>query len=139
VRRLRREGAFGLLYGNGGHCTHNHALVLSKQPVEGVTFPQDFHFQELADARRGPVPEIGDAYAGPATLETYTVIYDRDGSPTHGIVLARAPDGSRIAAQVDGTDEAGIAFLTDGRAEPVGSQGRTKRIGDTLHWQGNPA
>lgn len=135
VRKLRQYGQFGLLYGNGGHCTHNHALVLSRRPVRGVSFPQDYHFQDDADAIRGPIPRTGDRYEGPATIETYTVYYDRSGAPQHGVVLARNPAGDRVIARIDGGDEAGIAFLTSGAFEPVGSPGRTIRRSEVLYWQ----
>lgn len=137
VRALRRGGKFGLLYGNGGHCTHNHALVLAAHPVSGVSFPQDYHFQHLADARRHPIPELGDQYEGPVSVETYTVFYGRDGLPTYGVVLARAPGGGRVVARVDAEDEAGIAFLTNGATEPVGSSGRTEKVGELLHFRRN--
>jgi acetyl-CoA C-acetyltransferase len=135
VRELRQHGEFGLLYGNGGHCTHNHAIVLARHAIPGVAFPQDYHFQALADMRRGPVPELGDDYEGPVTVETYTVFYGRDGTPTHGVVLARASTGGRVVALIDPADWAGIAFLTDGAAEPVGSVGRTEREGEMLHFR----
>ena len=135
VRNLRRGGEFGLLYGNGGHCTHNHAIALARHPVAGVSFPQDYHFQALADAERGPIPALTDRYEGAATIETYTVFYGRDGEPQHGVVLARNPAGERVIARVDADDEAGIAFLTDGAVEPVGARGHTVRRGDALHWQ----
>jgi acetyl-CoA C-acetyltransferase len=138
VRALRSGGEYGLLYGNGGHCTHNHAIVLARQSVAGVAFPQDYHFQDEADACRNPIPDFGDEYEGPVTVETYTVFYGRDGAPTHGVVLARTPDNGRVAAHVDGTDRAAIAFLTDGVCEPVGAQGRTERDGEMLHFRPEP-
>ncbi len=134
VRAMRKGGEFGLLYGNGGHCTHNHAIVLASHPLSGVTLPQDYHFQSLADDRRGPIPKLTDEYEGPATIETYTVFYDRFGSPTHGVVLARNPAGERVISRIDAEDQAGIAFLTDGKVEPVGTAGQTVRRGEMLHW-----
>ena len=134
VRTMRKRGDWGLLYGNGGHCTHNHAIVLARHALPDTTLPQDYHVQELADARRGPIPALTDDYAGPATLETYTVFYDRHGHPTHGVILARNPAGDRVIARIDGDEEAGIAFLTDGASEPVGTPGHTVRRKDALHW-----
>ena len=134
VRALRKGGEYGLLYGNGGHCTHNHAIVLARHPVAGVNLPQDYHFQAEADARRGSIPPLTDTYEGPAVIETYTVFYGRDGAPSHGVVLARNPAGDRVIARIDAGDEAGIAFLTNGATEPVGTSGTTMRRGDALHW-----
>lgn len=135
VRKLRKEGEYGLLYGNGGHCTHNHALLLSAHPVEGVSFPQDYHVQAEADARRGRVPLATDEYEGPATLETFTVLYGRDSAPTHGVVIARNPAGERVVSRVEGDDEAAIAFLTDDAVEPVGTADHTVRQGEMLYWK----
>jgi hypothetical protein len=50
-------------------------------------------------------------------------------------VVSRAPDGSRVYAKVDPAAAEVIDFLTNGRAEPVGSAGVTARSGDALHWR----
>ena len=134
VRNLRAGGQYGLLYGNGGHCTHNHAIVLSRHPIAGANLPQDYHFQAEADARRGVIPPLTDAYEGPAVIETYTVFYGRSGEPTHGVVLARNPAGERVICRIDAEDAAGIALLTSGAVEPVGQSGSTVRRGEALHW-----
>jgi acetyl-CoA C-acetyltransferase len=123
VERLRRDGRYGLLFGNGGYATSNHSIVLSRTPRPAGTFPQDFDCQAEADAQRGPIPPLDEAYAGPGRIETYTVFYDRDGSPRAGVVVARNPAGVRFLAKVPGEDAAAIEFLTDGRAEPVGTDG----------------
>ena len=124
-----------MLFANGGHCTHNHTIVISRNPPREGMFPQDFDFQAEADAARGPVPPLGDSYEGTVTVETYTVIYARSGEPDYGVVISRAPDGSRVIAKVARDDAATIAFLTDGAVEPVGSSGITVRQGDTLFWR----
>ena len=135
VRKLRKEGEYGLLYGNGGSSSHNHALILATRPVAGVSFPQDYHVQAEADGLRGPIPPAGDDYEGPAVLETYTVFFGRDGAPTHGVVIARAADGARLLSRIDGDDEESITFLTNGAVEPVGSAGHTVRQGEMLYWR----
>ncbi|MCR2833063.1 acetyl-CoA acetyltransferase [Parerythrobacter lacustris] len=126
VEALRRGGGKGLLFANGGYATHNHAVLLSSQPL-GLAFPQDFDRQAMADAARGEVPEIAEDYAGPATIESYTVHYDRDGSPRSGVIVARTPEGGRTLAAVRPGDGATIAFLTDGQREPVGTAGTIVR------------
>lgn len=135
VRSLRSSGKFGLLYGNGGHCTHNHAIVLARNPIEGVDFPQNYHVQALADALREPIPAINDAYQGPAVIETYTVFYKRDGTADYATVIGRNTVGERVLARINGSDDNGIRFLSSGDSEPVGSHGETILKGDTLHWQ----
>ncbi len=134
VRKLRSDGRIGFLFGNGGFCEHNHCIVLSRDALPGVVFPQDYDAQALADARRGPIPELTDEREGNFPVESYTVLYDRDGGPRHGVVLSRGPDGERIIAKVLPGDARSLAFLTDGAAEPVGQSGHNLRSGDTLIW-----
>jgi acetyl-CoA C-acetyltransferase len=123
VLKLREEGRFGLLFANGGFATHNHTIVIGREPILAAAFPHDFHFQDEADVDRGAVPAIVEDYEGPATIETYTVLYERDGSAKWGVIVARTSDGARTLAKVPSDDQSGIAFLTDGQAEPVGSAG----------------
>jgi acetyl-CoA C-acetyltransferase len=96
--------------------------VLTGGANPAAAFPQDFDYQAEADAKRGPAPSLDETYAGLGAIETYTVFYDRAGEATFGLVVGRTPDGeSRFLAKV--TDEAGLTFLTDGTAEPVGTKG----------------
>lgn len=127
------EGRRGLLFANGGFATHNHAIVLSTEPLPGAGAPHDHDCQAEADAARGPVPALLKDYAGPATIESYTVFYARDGAPRGGVVVARTPEGGRTLAKVD--DAATIAFLTDGAAEPVGTGGTVVQEGDLSVWR----
>ncbi len=124
VDRLRvGDGQIGLLFGNGGFATYNHSIVLSRKPLPGVSFPHDFNCQAQADARRGPVPVVDEDYAGPGIIESYTVFYDRAGAPSAGVVVARNPAGDRFLARVPGDDVAGIDFLTNAHADPIGTAG----------------
>ena len=134
VTALRGSGRHGLLFANGGLATHNHSIVLGRRPFAADIFPQDFNFQAEADALRGPAPPIQEDYLGPATVETYTVLYHRDGSVRHGAVIGRAPNGARFIAKVSAADSAAIHWLTSGEQEPVGMPGTAVKgaDGDTL-------
>jgi len=134
VRLLRKHGHYGFLFANGGHCSHNHSIVLMREPPEENPFPQDYHYQEEADSKRRPIPPLTDSYEGKAPVETYTVIYNRNGEPDYGVVLSRTRLGDRIIARVQPDDARSIAFLTDGTAEPVGYEGVHRRDGDMLVW-----
>jgi acetyl-CoA C-acetyltransferase len=123
VDKIRRGAKKGLIYANGGYATHNHAIVLSRTPPGPGAFPQNYDYQAEADHLRRPVPEFIEHYTGPGAIETYTVIYDRQGSAAFGIVIARTPDGKRFICRVPGEDGAGIEFLTSGKIEPVGTRG----------------
>jgi len=129
------EDAKGLLFANGGFATHNHAIVLATAPLPGAGEAHAFDCQAEADAARGAVPELVKDYAGPATIETYTVFYARDGVAKAGVIVARTPDGGRTLARVLGEDAGGLAFLTDGVAEPVGRAGVVVAAGDERVWR----
>ena len=136
VERLRAKPGTGLLFANGGYATHNHTIVLTSQPNPQVSFPQRFDYQAEADAARGAVPGLDKDYNGPATTEIYTVHYGRQGEPKLGTVVARTPQGKRTLAAVLPTDEATIAFLTDGRVEPVGTSGEVvSGDGELREWR----
>ncbi|MNE86845.1 acetyl-CoA acetyltransferase [compost metagenome] len=92
--------------------------------------------QAAADARRGPVPPFIERYDGAAAVETFTVVYGRDGLPTHGIVIARTPAGERLMARVEPDDTATLAVLTDLDHSPVGRTGRVTAGRDAaLRWR----
>lgn len=124
VGQLRKEGRTGFLFANGGFATDNHCIVLSSKSLDAASFPQSFDYQAEADEKRGPVPPLDETYEGGATIESYTVFYDRSGTANAGVVIARTPSGARTLAHIDAEDEAMVQFLTDGKVEPVGAQGR---------------
>ena len=135
VQKLRAKvvsggGTNGFLFANGGFATDNHCIVLSNRPVRAASFPQDFDYQAEADAARGGIPPLDENYAGAAEIESYTVFFNRDGGARAGVVVARTPTGARTLAHIDVTDAALLAFLTDGKAEPVGSAGTVEPRGE---------
>ena len=87
------------------------------------TPPQSFEHQAEADAARGPVPSFVEDFTGPGRIETYTVLYERDGSPRFGSIVGRGASGERFLAKVPAQDTSGIDFLCDGKQEPVGTEG----------------
>ena len=88
VRKLRGGAKLGLLYGQGGFVTKHHALVLSRQaPHEALA--QDTSVQAEADRNRGAVPEFVTEASGKGTVESFTVIYGRNGEVEHGVVMLR--------------------------------------------------
>lgn len=135
VDKLRRDPGTALLFANGGYATHNHGIVISSTPLPEAVFPHDFDCNVAAKALRGPVPDVDAGYEGPATIETYTLFYKRDGSVRVGTVVGLTPEGKRLLATVPAQDEAMIDFLTNGKTEPVGSPGQVRRRDDgMLQW-----
>lgn len=136
VRRLREQpGAAGLLYGQGEYVTKHHALVVSTRPSAQGELAETYSVQDPADAARGPVPEFLLDYAGPATVETFTLICERSGQPEFGTVIGRTPQGQRLMARVPADDTATLARLTDLDRQPVGSAGQVSRLdAKRLRW-----
>ncbi len=126
VRMLRAHaGEIGLLYGQGGYVNKHQTLVVSTAPPP-APLSLDSSAQDAADAARAPVPPLAPSYSGPATIETYTVTYARDGEPLQGVVIARAPTGDRVMARVPASDAAGIARLTALDRSAVGTAGQVR-------------
>jgi acetyl-CoA C-acetyltransferase len=135
VEKLRDHGTNGFIFANGGFAAHNHSIVLTRRKPPAGTFPQSYDFQARADALRGEIPVLDETYAGPGIIEAYTVPYDRKGAPRFGTIVARAPSGARFLALVPKEDEAGIAFLTSGAIEPVGTAGNAVWQDGRAVWQ----
>jgi len=126
VRALRAApDELGLLYGQGGYVNKHHALLISRQAAP-TAMATDYSVQDRADTERGPVPELVEQYAGPATVETYTVLYGRDGAPLHGIVVALTPEGRRVMAKVMVDDESSMAALLSTERSAIGSHGHVR-------------
>lgn len=132
VDQLRAQPGTGLLFANGGFATHNHSIVVSSQPVAAASFPKSYDFQAEADELRGAIPEQDRTYAGPATLETYTVFHGRDGQPKSGVVVALTPEGKRTLGHVPGNDAGTLARLMAADGDPIGAAG-TITAGDPLN------
>lgn len=119
VRQLRAgAGATGLLYGQGGHMSTHHALVLGAKPSPGDFLTEDY--QAKVERKAGPTVELD--YRGPAEIETFTILYDRAGAATHGAIVARTPGGARTIARVEPQADV-IARLEDPVRSPVGERG----------------
>ncbi|WP_165188538.1 acetyl-CoA acetyltransferase [Caulobacter soli] len=137
IRRLRDGGGTGLLYGQGEFVTKHHGLVLADRPApEGGSTFEDVSVQATADTRRGLVPAFVEDATGQAVLETHTVLYDRDGAPTHGVAIVRTSDGSRALARVPADDADTVAALTDPEAFAIGRVGPLRAGADgVLDWR----
>lgn len=135
VDALRVRGTHGLLFGNGGFATTNHAIVVSRDPAVAQTESHDFNVQAQADIGRGAAPTLIEDYAGEGAIETYTVFYDRAGAPRVGVIIGRTPSDARFLARVNGDDAETIAFLTSGAHEPVGARGLAALDGNMSVWR----
>lgn len=93
VLRLRaRPGAKGLVWGNGGHATkHSFGLYSTEAPDRWQHADVQDEVDRLPTRTLAPVAEA----AGPATIEAYTVMHDRDGNPERVAAACLLADGRR--------------------------------------------
>jgi acetyl-CoA C-acetyltransferase len=87
-RLIADPGSYGLCTANGGLLTRQAVGVYSTAPPGSVPVAPSVWQGTRA---RTAVPD----YEGPAALETYTVMHDREGAPTVAYLACLTPDGSR--------------------------------------------
>src|ERR1700676_5562886 len=135
VRKLRSGAKLGLLYGQGGFVTKHHALVLSRQAPRGA-LAQDTSVQAEADRHRRAVPEFVTEAGGTGSVESFTVIYGRNGEVEHGVVMLRTQDDARALARVPASDRPTLSHLLNMDRTPVGSRGDIVTAADgVLEWR----
>lgn len=131
VRRVRDGAKLGLLYGQGGFVTKHHALVLSPdKPAEALS--ETTSVQAIADKDRGTAPTFNPEAAGKAKVESFTVIYDRDGEVKHGVVILRNDANERTLARVPANDKTTLARLLDLDRSPIGTVGAISKAADGM-------
>lgn len=111
VEMLRATpGQRAFLTGNGGYFSKHSAVVLAGEPNPGgfrSSRPQ-------ADVDALPARPVPTERADEATLETYTVVYDREMQPSRAILACLDDEGRRHWA--DETDRSTIADLLESDA-----------------------
>jgi acetyl-CoA C-acetyltransferase len=119
--RLRaKPGTLGLVTALGWYLTKHAIGVYGAAPPPRPWAPLDTpSLQRQLDAE--PAPVLVPAPDGAGTIETYTVVYDRDGVPVRGIVVGRLDDGRRFLANTP-ADRALLEALTE--EEAIGRRGR---------------
>src|SRR6202790_4236629 len=135
VRKLRSGAKLGLLYGQGGFVTKHHAMVLSREAARGP-LAQDTSVQAEADRHRRAVPEFVTEAGGTGAVESFTVIYGRNGEVEHGVVMLRTQDDTRALARVPASDRPTLSHLLNMDRKPVGSRGDiVTAAGGVLEWR----
>ncbi len=130
AEKLRSDrGSIGIVTGNGWYLTKHSAGVYSSGPPRGdwTRTPPKLD-QATVDAQ--PHPPFTDSPEGEATVETYTVLFDREGAPERGIVIGRLPDGARFIANTP-AERRTLESMT--KHEMVGVKGRVSAAADGLN------
>jgi len=92
-----RPGTIGLITGLGWYVTKHAVGIYSTTPNERPWAREAprIHQEELD---RMPHPELVPHASGRGLIEAYSVLHDRDGQPTVGVVIGRFEDGRRFLA-----------------------------------------
>jgi acetyl-CoA C-acetyltransferase len=135
VRKLRNGAKLGLLYGQGGFVTKHHALVLSRQAPE-LALAQEASVQAVADRNKRAVPGFVTEATGRGAVESFTVLYARNGDIEQGVVMLRTAEAARTLARVPTRDAATLKHLLNMDRTPVGSSGDIVTADDgVLEWR----
>ncbi|KAI0142978.1 thiolase [Xylariaceae sp. FL1272] len=125
MTRVLRQGHVrrGLVLGNGGSLTYQHAICLSSQPRSAgrdTRYPAE---HTLPDILPGIEQSLIDIQAsGEAVIETYTVEFNRDGKPETGHLVGRLKsNGHRFIANHG--DERTLTQLASTLEEQIGKSG----------------
>ncbi|MET0578368.1 MAG: acetyl-CoA acetyltransferase [Ilumatobacteraceae bacterium] len=101
-----RPGEHGLVWANGGYATkHAFGVYGTEPPAAGYRHADP---QAAIDALPWRDLAVADDALGPVTIEAYTVMHDRDGTPEQAIATCLLPDGRR-------------AWATSGRPDVLGA------------------
>jgi acetyl-CoA C-acetyltransferase len=120
AQRLRQKpGSTGLVTALGWYLSKHAAGVYASAPPESGDDPP-----EIPAPHAAPVAIAVEA-DGAATLETYTVLHERDGTPSRGILIGRLDDGRRFLAHTPDDRQVLEGLMVE---EGVGRRGRVRPI-----------
>ena len=109
-----------------GWFMHKYAVGLYGVTPNGADLSgADLEDEAHAEAGAGPVAIAAEAN-GQGTLETYTVIYDRQQQPARALMYGRLDDGRRFVANSDGS---AASFAALSGENQVGRQVRVRAAG----------
>ena len=101
VELLRAQpGDKGLITANGGYLTKHAFGVYSTQAPDVVYRHEDLQHE----VDKAPTREAVKEYSGPATVESYTVMYGGDGEPAKGHLSCLLENGVRTWANCEEPD-----------------------------------
>jgi acetyl-CoA C-acetyltransferase len=124
TEKLRaNRGKIGLVTANGWYVTkHSCGIYSTDEPRRAWERADPKLDQKAIDAR--PKPEFADEPSGSATVETYTVMFNRDGAPESAIVFGRDSENRRFIANAP-PDRRVLEQMV--KQEMVGAKGRVAR------------
>jgi acetyl-CoA C-acetyltransferase len=126
MQRVRaKPGTLGLVTANGNYVTKHSAGIYSTDEPARPFAPADPATYQ-AELEKVPHPPFAALAEGPATVETYTVMHDRQG-PASAILFGRLNDGTRFIANTPEDPD----LLADMEAnDQLGARGRVANDGE---------
>lgn len=117
VDRLRESGeAFGLVTANGGNVDkHAFGVLGTAPPPKGFRYERPQSEIDAAVTSRTVLEE----YRGPATVETWTVMYDRSNEPERYLGSCLTPEGDRTWVTCTEADLMATATTVDIGGRPA--------------------
>jgi acetyl-CoA C-acetyltransferase len=125
AERLRADpGSVGLVTGLGWYCTkHSVGVWSTTPPASGFRHESP---QDTVDA--GPQRSPAADFEGDSTIESYTVVHDRDGEPELAILALLTPDEHRTWGNISDGDDM-LSLMAEegcGRKARLGAGGRAE-------------
>jgi acetyl-CoA C-acetyltransferase len=116
VTRLRDDpDAFALTTALGWYVTKHACGIYSGQPGTRPFREIDAGDRKRAESARAATAE----YEGTATIEAFTIPYDRAGEPEAAIISALTPEGSRVLQRTTDPELIGMLLSDDPLGEPL--------------------
>jgi hypothetical protein len=127
TRKIRDgEAKKGLVLCNGGVLSYQHVVILSMEPRNQGAYPAQNPLKEVVDDVQMPEVVSGREAEGKAIVETYTVEFNRDGSPLRAYIIGRLKkNGKRFLANHG--DDTTLQQMASGAGEIVGLSGWLKQ------------
>lgn len=136
TRKLRSNGGTGLAYGLGEFLTKHCVVELSSHEIDGSFVD----LTEKAKNKHINAPNLDNTFEGEVILETFTVIFDRQGQPERSICVVLSKDGTtRSLTTLKPDDKAGLETLLSETQSPIGQTGKVTIDGRSSYFSFNSA
>ena len=114
IGKIRDTGQLGLITANSGYLTKQSIGVYG--PAPGPGFRRGDAGPVVAAE---PTTTVAGDYDGPAVLESWTVVFDRDGQPATALAALRTGDGARTLARSDEPETVQRLIAEDAEGTPA--------------------
>ncbi|KAH7399397.1 hypothetical protein BKA66DRAFT_406370 [Pyrenochaeta sp. MPI-SDFR-AT-0127] len=121
LRDGKAKGKKGLVLCNGGVLSYQYVIILSKEPRKDGEFPGENPLpQQITDVA---APQLALDAEGEAVVETYTVEFNRDGTPLRGHIIGRLKGSPNTRFLANHGNESTLRQMAGGASEVVGKSG----------------